>query len=121
MRRAAIPALLILALSAPAAWAHAVLEQATPRVGSTVATGPTTLTLTFSEPVVLAVSRMSLTDAAGKPLPLGPLAWAAGDRKRLTAPIPTRLAPGLYRVSWRVVSADTHVTQGRFEFRVAGP
>jgi methionine-rich copper-binding protein CopC len=29
------------------------------------------------------------------------------------------LAPGIYRVVWRVVSVDTHVTEGDFTFEVS--
>ncbi|HXU67333.1 MAG TPA: copper resistance protein CopC [Casimicrobiaceae bacterium] len=29
------------------------------------------------------------------------------------------LAPGTYRVVWRVVSVDTHVTEGDFTFDIA--
>ena len=32
------------------------------------------------------------------------------------------LRPGTYRVKWRVLSVDTHVTEGDFTFRVTdGP
>jgi methionine-rich copper-binding protein CopC len=30
------------------------------------------------------------------------------------------LRPGSYRVSWRVMSVDTHVTNGDFRFQIAG-
>ena len=30
------------------------------------------------------------------------------------------LGPGTYRVKWRVLSVDTHVTEGDFTFRVTG-
>jgi len=30
-----------------------------------------------------------------------------------------RLAPGAYKVIWRVLSADGHVTRGEFAFEVA--
>ena len=30
------------------------------------------------------------------------------------------LGPGTYRVAWRVVSVDTHVTSGSFTFQVGG-
>jgi copper resistance protein C len=29
------------------------------------------------------------------------------------------LAPGSYKVIWRVLSVDTHVTEGDYKFRVA--
>jgi methionine-rich copper-binding protein CopC len=31
----------------------------------------------------------------------------------------TKLAPGIYKVVWRVVSVDSHVTDGDFKFTVA--
>ncbi len=31
------------------------------------------------------------------------------------------LAPGTYRVMWRVLSVDTHVSEGDFTFDVAAP
>jgi methionine-rich copper-binding protein CopC len=30
------------------------------------------------------------------------------------------LSPGIYKVSWRVVSVDTHATDGTFTFTIAG-
>jgi methionine-rich copper-binding protein CopC len=41
----------------------------------------------------------------------------ATERQLLRVSLET-LAPGQYRVEWRVVSVDTHVTQGDFAFRV---
>jgi len=39
------------------------------------------------------------------------------DRALLHVSLP-RLGPGTYKVVWRVVSVDTHVTNGNFTFRV---
>jgi methionine-rich copper-binding protein CopC len=36
----------------------------------------------------------------------------------LTVSVP-QLAPGRYRVKWRVLSVDTHVTEGDYSFDVA--
>ena len=33
----------------------------------------------------------------------------------------TKLPPGAYRVTWHVVSIDTHRTEGDFTFTVKGP
>jgi copper resistance protein C len=30
------------------------------------------------------------------------------------------LPPGTYKVTWHVVSVDTHTTEGTFTFRIAG-
>jgi len=49
----------------------------------------------------------------------GPAQVDAASRTLLRVPLKP-LAPGTYRVKWRVLSVDTHVTEGDFTFRVAG-
>jgi hypothetical protein len=44
-------------------------------------------------------------------------ATVIGDRTQLRVPLKT-LPPGTYKVIWRVLSVDTHRTQGDFTFRV---
>ena len=52
--------------------------------------------------------------------PSGPLVEAASPAARRVPLNP--LGPGTYRVKWRVLSVDTHVTEGDFIFRVTdGP
>ncbi|HLK11642.1 MAG TPA: copper resistance protein CopC [Candidatus Binatia bacterium] len=112
-------ALLILALllaRTGTAAAHAFLDHADPRVGSTV-TAPPALTLVFTEPVEPAFSRIGVTGAGGK-VETGSLAHP--EPATLSIPLPP-LAPGTYTVTWVVVSIDTHPTEGRFTFTVRGP
>jgi len=42
----------------------------------------------------------------------------SADRMLLRISLPP-LAPGRYRVSWRVLSVDTHVATGQFTFDIA--
>ena len=45
-----------------------------------------------------------------------------GDPKKpreLIVSLPASLGAGAYKVIWRAVAADTHVTNGEFTFRVA--
>ena len=94
----------MLATPAPAR-AHAFLEHADPRVGSTVSSPPAALMLTFTEPIEAAFSRVEVTDAAGKRIETGPLQH----------PAPATIT------TWAVVSVDTHPTEGHFAFVVKGP
>ena len=105
------------ALASPAA-AHAMLERATPRVGSVTAIAPGEIRLNFSEGVAPALSHIVLHDQRGQTIALGLLATAPNARATLVAPLHAHLAPGLYRVDWRVVSIDSHVTQGDFTFTI---
>jgi methionine-rich copper-binding protein CopC len=42
----------------------------------------------------------------------------SGDPRVLVVPITNVLEPGAYTVHWRVVSFDTHWSQGEFSFTV---
>ncbi len=106
-----------LAYTSPAQ-AHAFLEQAVPKVGSTVDSSPTELRLRFSEAVEPVFSRITLATKDGGAIALGPVAVDPGDDRILVAAVPAPLPPGVYRVSWRAVSRDTHTTMGDFTFQV---
>ena len=98
--------------------AHAMLERAEPAVGSTVNTAPTELRLQFSERVEPALSAVELRDEKGRPVEKGALR-SEGDGTVLVLRLGAPLAPGRYKVIWRVLSVDTHVTRGDFSITVA--
>ena len=116
--RRTLPLVLLLAVAGQAA-AHAMLERATPPVGSVVRVAPTSLRLRFSEAVEPAFSRVTLTTAGNTAIPAGPLTVDPGDDRELVLSLGPPLAAGVYRVTWRVVSRDTHTTEGDFTFEVA--
>jgi methionine-rich copper-binding protein CopC len=118
MRRALLTLTAAFVLAAGQAQAHAMLEHALPRVGAVVRAAPRELRLWFSERIEPALSNMTLATAAGRPVPIGHLALVPGDGRQVTAAIPAALSPGAYRVRWRVVSVDSHRTQGDFTFEV---
>ena len=103
--------------SAPAA-AHAFLEHALPAVGSTVHEAPRAIRLWFTEQLEPAFSSVRVLDKSGKEVDAGDSHVDAADSMVLAASVPA-LAPGTYRVVWRVVSVDTHVTEGDFTFDIA--
>lgn len=97
--------------------AHPMLEHAEPRVGSIVTSAPTELRVWFTQEVKAASSTIEVTDARGKRVAAGPARPHPDDPRQLEVPL-APLDPGEYTVLWRVMSADTHSTQGRFKFRV---
>jgi methionine-rich copper-binding protein CopC len=107
--------LIALLLSGAAAHAHAYLDRANPRVGSTVRTAPREVTLWFSQKLEPSFSSAQVTDAAGARVDQG--ARVSGMQIHVSV---KSLPPGTYRVRWRVLSVDTHTTEGSFSFRV-GP
>jgi copper resistance protein C len=109
-----IPILLTLIAGSPAE-AHAFLDHAEPRVGSTVPTAPRELSLFYTQKVEPAFSEVEVTDANGQRVDLGKPSISA-DVMRIGL---KALPPGTYRVRWHVLSVDTHTTEGSFTFKVA--
>ena len=108
-----------LALLPIAALAHAHLDHASPAVGSTVAQPPKEVSLWFTEALEAKFSAIEVRDAQGRPMQAGPATLARDNAAQLRVPLKA-LPPGTYKVIWRVLSVDTHRTQGDFTFRV-GP
>jgi copper transport protein len=110
-------AVLWLLLPAPPASAHAYLLASTPPDGYAVPTPPPVLSLDFDEAVTIAAAPVTLTDAAGTPDELGPATLSLGGR-RLSTPVPSRLADGGYRIRWQVTADDGDLVSGTITFAV---
>jgi len=108
--------LLAALLAVNAAQAHAMLDHADPRVGSTVATAPREVTLTFTQKLEPAFSTVTVTGPNGARVDQGK-AQVSGETMRVGL---KAAGPGTYRVRWRALSVDTHSTQGSFTFKVGG-
>ena len=114
--RISIPAAAILLAVMPSTGiqAHAFLDHAEPRVGSTVSAAPRELALFYTQNLEPAFSSVEVSDANGARVDLGkPTISASTMRVGLK-----QLPPGTYRVRWQVLSVDTHTTQGSFTFHV---
>ena len=117
MRRGVVlVAVVALALvGAAPAHAHAGVDHTTPRNGSVVATAPSTITVTFDEPVSL--DSASLTGPSGAQLPS--TARVAGAAVVIT---PSGALPrGPIAASWRVTSDDGHQVTGSIAFIIGKP
>src|SRR5258706_3004480 len=116
MRRSAILMTIPLLLLAGEANAHAFLDHAEPRVGNKVTTAPRQVTLWFTQNLEAAFSTVTGTNPAGQRVDTGK-ARVSGSQMSVS------LRPGgagTYHVTWRVLSVDTHTTDGSFTFEV-GP
>lgn len=110
-------ALLMSVASVPAASAHAFLDSATPAVGSAIHGPPAQIVLHFSEELEPAFSTIRVEDANGRRVDAGDVHLDPANASMLEVSL-GKLPPGRYRVTWRVVSIDTHVTEGAFTFDV---
>ena len=106
-----------LLLLGSAASAHSFLDRAAPAVGSTVHGSPSSVRLWFTEPLEPAFTTIKVLDQTGKRVDNEDKAVDASDRTLLRISLP-QLPAGTYRVVWRALSVDTHVTEGAFTFDV---
>ena len=97
--------------------AHAFLKDANPGVGSTIQTSPSEVRIRFTENIEPAVSSIQVFNTSGQEVDKRDLHLDRSDHALLHISLPP-LAAGTYKVTWRVVSVDTHVTNGDFTFRV---
>ena len=116
MQRSAIVLIIpvLLWLVTGEASAHAFLDHAEPRVGNTVAAAPREVTLWFTQKLEPAFSGISVTNSAGQRVDTGKTR-VSGNQMSVSL---HSGGTGTYRVNWRVLSVDTHTTNGSFTFRV---
>ncbi len=110
---------LTLACTSSFAWAHAHLLSATPAAETSVSTSPSEIKLNYSEGVEAKLSQVTLAADGGATIALGKPETDPKDAKVLIVKVPSALKPGTYKVTWHVVSVDTHKSQGSFDFTVA--
>ena len=104
-------------LAASLAHAHAFLDHPSPAVGRSVPTSPPAVTIWFTQELEPAFSSIEVQDQSGTRVDVGDAKVDAKDATILRVSLKP-LPPGKYKVFWRVVSVDTHATEGTFTFTV---
>lgn len=106
-------------LGAAPASAHAELVETDPAEGAVVETAPSTVTLTFNEPVRLTAQEIAVYDADGEEV--ASTAGANGQDVTVGLTGAGDLGDGTYVVSWNVLSSDGHPISGALNFSVGAP
>jgi methionine-rich copper-binding protein CopC len=120
-RVATLPAMtlaLFLAILPATVFAHAFLDEASPKVGSDGNPPPDALRLKFTQGVEPDFSHVTLT-LGDAPVAVAAPVGDPQDNTVLVVKPQAKLAPGTYKVAWAVVSVDTHHTTGSYSFTVA--
>lgn len=99
-------------------WSHAFIDRTEPKVGETVKQPPAEARLWFTEALEAGFSSVKVFDASGKEVDKKDTHLDPANPRRMSVSLPASLAAGAYKVVWRAVSVDTHVTTGDFTFRV---
>ena len=99
-------------------WAHAFIDHTDPVVGGSVKQAPTEVRLWYTQGLEPAFSRVQVFDASGKEIDKKDIHLDPKNNHLLIVSLPAGLGAGSYKVVWRVVSMDTHATEGSFKFQV---
>ena len=100
------------------AWAHAFIDHTDPVVGGAVKQAPAEVRLWYTQGLEPAFSRVQVFDAAGKEIDKKDVHLDPKNNHLMIVSLPAGLGAGTYKVVWRVVSVDTHTTEGSFKFQV---
>ncbi len=100
------------------AFAHANVKIAIPPANATVKSAPGEVMITFTEALEPRFSTIEVLDAKGQRVDKGDSHVANGDARRLSVTLQP-LSPGTFTVRWKVISVDTHLTEGSYKFTYA--
>ena len=113
------PLALTLALAIPSlALSHAFPTHSEPRVGWTIANSPPKVTIWFDGELEPAFSTIAVYNSAKQQVDKGNSHINSKDATVLEVDLPN-LGPSTYRVYWKALAKDTHVTEGDFSFSIA--
>lgn len=114
-----ILAAMMLAFGSEVALAHAILVKSQPAKDETVEESPKQIDLWFNDAVRSEYKALAVIDSNGKRVDNHDVEQSLTDGSNIHATVPN-LVPGKYNVRYRVVSEDTHIVTGKFEFTVKG-
>jgi methionine-rich copper-binding protein CopC len=97
--------------------AHAFLERADPAVGGTVQKAPPEVRIWLTENIEPGFSTVRVLDSSGREVSKRDARVDRSNQSLLRVSL-SSLSPGTYKVVWRVVSVDSHLTKGTFTFRL---
>lgn len=112
------PLLLFTLLFAPfAVSAHAILVKSQPAKDEEVTETPKQIDLWFNDPVRSEYKALAVIDSDGKRVDKRDVEQDLLDGSHIHATVED-LQPGTYTIRYRVVSQDTHIVTGKFQFTV---
>lgn len=100
-----------------AAQAHAILVKSQPAKDETVTEAPKQIDLWFNDPVRSEYKALAVIDSEGKRVDNHDVEQSLTDGSNIYATV-QNLIPGTYTIRYRVVSQDTHIVTGKFQFTV---
>jgi copper resistance protein C len=98
-------------------WSHAFSVRSDPRVGWTIPSAPPKVTIWFDGGLEAGFSTITVYNSAKQQVDKNNSRVIGPDDSVLEVDL-TALTAGNYRVFWKALSKDTHVTEGDFSFSI---
>lgn len=108
-----------LALPLPV-FAHAIMVKSQPVKDAVISESPKQVDVWFNDKVGSEHKALAVIDSKGNRMDNQDVTQELMDASHLYATLQP-LVPGTYTVRYRVVSADTHIVTGKFQFSVKAP
>jgi len=114
-RRLLVLIFLVVAGATQVCWAHAILMESTPKLNSTVQGPDVDITLRFNVRIDGGRSRVLLVAPDGTSSALTLASQSKPDILQMRA---AGLKPGAYKLQWKVLASDGHMSNGEVPFTV---
>jgi methionine-rich copper-binding protein CopC len=100
--------------------AHAILVRSTPAKDAVISESPKQIDLWFNDAVGSEYKALAVINSENKRVDNKDVGQEMLDKSHIYATVPV-LPPGIYTVRYRVVSFDTHIITGKFQFTIKAP
>ena len=114
---AVLISIMALVLMPQPAFGHASSVGSSPAADAVLDTAPSEVRIDFDSGLLEMGAALIVRSADGSSVTTGPA--VVGDRT-FSVPVDPAAAPGVFEVSYRIVSADGHTNEGSFAYTVAG-
>jgi copper transport protein len=102
-------------------YAHPIVTDSNPKQFQSLENPPDTVTVYFSEPIVLQYSQISVIDSEGNKVDNGNPENYKGDSSTISIPLKKAIGEGTFTINTKVLSAvDGHVVDGSVVFSIGG-
>lgn len=113
--------MLATALAMPfSVFAHAIMVRSSPEQNAVLTESPKQVDVWFNDKVGTEYKALAVIDSKGKRVDNQDLVQETFDPSHLYATV-QNLPPDTYTVRYRVVSLDTHIVTGKYQFTIKAP
>ncbi|MDQ5939435.1 MAG: copper resistance protein [Pseudomonadota bacterium] len=113
-------AFFILSTASLPVFSHAIMVKSQPEENATLSVSPKQIDVWFNDKVGSEYKALAVIDSKGTRVDNKDVQQELLDASHLYCTIPT-LPSGTYTIRYRVVSIDTHIVTGKFQFTIKTP